>query len=100
MTTDNKDYEAALNLYTRALNLKPSDEAVKIRIEEINRLMDPICYGKNAYEKVICKADSLYANKDYPGAIQYYQRAAMLNPGEPYPAEMIEKINLVLEDTK
>jgi tetratricopeptide (TPR) repeat protein len=92
-----KEYENALNLYKRALTLKPTDEAVKIKIEEIKRLMDPICYGNTAYEKVICKADGYFASENYSGAIQFYQRAAMLNPGEAYPAKMIEKINGLLK---
>ena len=93
---DAKEYENALNLYNRALNLKPTDEAVKVKIEEIKRLMDPICYGNTAYEKVICKADGYYASEKYSSAIQFYQRAAMLNPGEAYPAKMIEKCNDIL----
>ena len=95
---DVKDYAASLKLYERAHSLDPADKEVIAKIIKVKELLDPNCYGKNAYEKVICKADALYASKDYRDAIQFYNRASMLNPSESYPAEMIENINRILKD--
>ena len=96
---DNKDYESSLRLYERAHGLDPADKEVIAKIAKVKELLDPNCYGKNAYEKVICKADAFYSNKEYDQAIQFYNRASMLNPSESYPAQMVEEINRIIKES-
>ncbi len=102
--------------YFEYLNMKYMDGVVKdeygkpIRVgypEEFKRLIAKIDGEKIKPFKVqeeieanyftsIMKADECLRNKDYANAKKYYETAIESKPGESYPKERIEKINLIL----
>lgn len=92
---DNKEYDKALKLYDYAYKYDSTDKYV---IDQFNRIkemqINPGC-GNNIYSRIIEKADELFNNKDFYNARKLYERATILKSSDPYPYEMIEKINLI-----
>ena len=100
---NNKNYEAAKQLYQSALQLKPGDQSLGIKIsqldnlmaEQANRLSDQKAKD-GAYNNAIAAADNLYQIKDYKGAAEAYNKALMIKPDELYPKQRISQIDNTL----
>lgn len=94
-----KDYAAAVSAFTKAIGLKPDETYPKQRITEINKIMDEIASARSSeYIKALETADKLYNKKIFDQAIDAYEAAAKLNPGDAYPELQINKIRKYMSD--
>lgn len=89
-----KDYENELKAYEEAVALKPNEALPQVKIRELNDFLRQY----ESYNAFVSKADELYINKQYEKAKLEYQKALEVLPDEPYPKEIISKINLALAE--
>ncbi len=103
----NKNYEGAKALYQSALQLRPGDQTVTLKISQLDNLMAE--QAKNlanqkaaddAYNTAIAQAEQAYAAKNYEVARQLFQKAATFKPANPYPGTKIAEIDRVVQAEK
>jgi tetratricopeptide (TPR) repeat protein len=90
--TQQKDYLQALNLYNKALGLKPDSKLVKDKIEEINQAIAGVENDKK-YLQAIQIADQALASNDLIKAKAQYQEAIKFKSGESYPKTKLSEIS-------
>jgi tetratricopeptide (TPR) repeat protein len=95
---DQKKYNDAKKLYTKALELKPEEEYPKGKIAEIKKIFAKIKAQK--YKAEIKKADDLFSKKSYNEAKTVYLKASEMKPKEQYPKEKIKEIDKLLAEIK
>ena len=95
---NNKSYNNAKIGYNEALTFKPKEIYPQDQIYKINKILSDIEANEQAYKKAIASADLSYNNKDYNGAIAYYNEALRYKSNETYPQEQITKINKIFAD--
>jgi len=94
-----KEYPEAKSKYIEASALFPEEEYPITKIEEIN-----LAHKSNnvelqqAYDKAISDADKYYSSKILDLAMESYMIAKSIFPDDPYPDEMIGKINTILDE--
>lgn len=100
-----KDYQEALNAFTKASEIKPEENYPKERIAYINDLLSELNRAKEEqdrinkeYSELISKADMAFNQQKYQEALEMYQQASNLKPQEIYPIEKIKEINKILEE--
>ncbi|MFV0378259.1 MAG: hypothetical protein ACK5JD_13275 [Mangrovibacterium sp.] len=93
-----KQYQPAKSGYQQALSLKPAESYPKEQIQKIDTELARLSQLDADYNKAIKEGDRLVGAVEYPGAIGQYQQALKLKPGEPYPAEQIEKVKQLQTD--
>lgn len=94
-----KDYSAAITTFTKASVLKPAETYPKQRIIEINKLKEETVLARSSdYNKALEVADKLYGKKVFDQAIEAYETASKLNPGDAYPELQIGKIRKYMSD--
>lgn len=86
-----KDYVNTLNLYKQARAIKPYDPYVNKMIEDLEKILDA------SYEDAIAKSNRAFEQGKYEKALQGYEDALRLKPGEMYPKESISKIRGLLD---
>jgi tetratricopeptide (TPR) repeat protein len=89
---------AAKALYSAANKIKGDESYPQEQVNNLTNLMTQWEDedSQKQYQKIIDKADELFAAKNLDGAEELYNRAIDLglNPGDPYPPAQIEKIKL------
>ncbi len=90
-STDN-NFDEAINFFTEALKLKPSDAAVKKRIEDIQNLKNKELAEKE-YADLIAQADQNFNNNQFDEAISTYNKALQIKKSETYPKDQLKKID-------
>jgi tetratricopeptide (TPR) repeat protein len=94
-----KDYAEAKSAFVKATGLKPAEIYPKQRIIEINKIIDEIALANSAdYNKALDVANKLYNKKIFDQAIDAYEAAAKINPGDAYPELQIGKIRKYMSD--
>ena len=93
-----RDFATAKLKYEQALKIKPGENYPKSMLQRVSEGMAEMKDAQQNYQSAIASADKLYQAKDYETAVAGYQSASRILPGEKYPAEQIEKINLVLQE--
>ncbi|UKN01319.1 hypothetical protein K6119_16450 [Paracrocinitomix mangrovi] len=91
--TDEKEYDAAIDYYERALKIKPDDAFPKTKIAEIKKLIEEEKAAKELMEKyqaAVKKADDLFASEDFVAAKSAYQDALDIKSDEVYPKNQIQ----------
>ncbi len=94
-----KEYQEAKSKYVEASALFPEEEYPITKIEEIN-----LAHKANnqeqqqAFDKAISDADKYYSSKILDLAMESYMIAKSIFPDDPYPDEMIGKINKILDE--
>ena len=73
--------------------LAAAEEAARLERERIESL-------RPQYNTFVKEGDKQYAAKAFDKAVEAYAKADELNIGETYPAEMIARINKIIEDNK
>jgi len=97
--TGAKDYAGAKSAFTKATGIKPAETYPKQRIAEITKITEEIELTRRAeYNKAIGEADKLYNTKIFDLAIDAYDAASLINPGDAYPALQISKIRKFMTD--
>lgn len=94
-----KDYGAAQSAFTKAKGIKPGEAYPNQRITEITKIVEEIELARRAeYNKALGEADKLFNTKVFDQAIDAYEAAARINPGDAYPAQQISKIRKFMSD--
>lgn len=94
-----KDYSGAITAFNKATALKPAETYPKQRIIEINTIIAGIASSHTSeYTKALEVADKLYNTKVYDQAIEAYEAAAKINPGDAYPELQIGKIRKYISE--
>ncbi len=94
-----KKYDEANKQYQAAGQILPTEAYPQQKIAQIDSLQNEIAAREKVekdYQEAISEADKLSAAKSYPEALEKYQAAAALKPGEDYPKAEISKINSIL----
>ena len=84
----------AKNLYSEANKIKSDESYPQEQVDELNKFLDKIRVDKEneAYQKIIDKADELFAAKTWDGAEKLYKRAITFKASDPYPPAQLKKI--------
>ncbi len=93
----NRDFALAKIKYEQSLKVKPGESYPKSMLERVSSGIAEMIDAQQNYQSTIASADQLFQAKDYEAALMAYQGAARILPSEKYPAEQIEKINVVLK---
>ena len=96
-----ENYSDAVSQYNIALVAKPGDAEATAKLAEAERLNTQKMAALRAqYNTFIKEGDKQYAAKALDKAVENYTKAADLGLGEPYPIEMIDKIDRLIEENK
>ncbi len=90
------NYVKALKYLLRADSLFPGNSTLAAKIKSLR----PLAQKQIKADVLIKNGDKLYAAKNYMAAKQSYQNAGKLVPGNSYPFEMIQKINILINNQK
>ncbi|MCB0477938.1 MAG: hypothetical protein KDC84_07235 [Crocinitomicaceae bacterium] len=100
-----KNYQEALNQYSKAAQLKPNEQLPTNKIIEIEEILKKLKDEQAAkeklekeYQNLITAGDNLFKSNDYENAKSKFQEALKLKPGESYPQEKITAIDALLKD--
>lgn len=87
------NYQDAKNKYVLAKSFK-NDPIVdqKIALAEQKMKEETASMLEANYQKIIAKADGYKAEKNWDGALKYYNRALSIKPEDEYPKKAIEEI--------
>ncbi len=94
-----KSYQLALEAFQKAEDLKPSETAVKEKIDRIRQILAARAHQEQVnlqFADTLRQADSLLKRKSYELALGKYQAAAALKPAETYPPTKIKEIDTLL----
>jgi epidermal growth factor receptor substrate 15 len=96
----NKNYELAISKYKSALNLKPNELKPKEKITSLEKLLkdqenasQKEAEKEKLYNSYISNGASKLNLKNYDGAIEDYNRALGLKPGDTFATSKIEEAN-------
>ncbi len=94
-----KEYTDAISAFDKAAVLKPAEAYPTQRIAEIHKIVEEMKLAHSAeYNKAIEVADKLYTAKIYDQAIEAYETAVKINPGDTYSELQISKIRKYMSD--
>lgn len=88
-----EDWIRALDYYSNALLLKPTEKHPQDRIAELEQkvdLMKEYEAKKAEFDKIVREADAEFESEDYLGSIKTYERALEILPEASYPQTQIE----------
>ncbi|MCO5261853.1 MAG: hypothetical protein M9901_03165 [Lentimicrobium sp.] len=88
-----KDYEAAREQFSIAINIKPEDKVTRDKLAEAGKLALERQEMLKQYEKTVSEADQIYASGDLSSARDKYTEATVLNPEENHPKQRIRDID-------
>lgn len=95
------NYPEAIKEYNKALRFKENDPTATQALKNATQLNDArLATLMNEYEQYISNADNQYNTNNLDKAIEYYSKALALNTGNTYPADMIDKISIMLQENK
>jgi tetratricopeptide (TPR) repeat protein len=98
---NDENYREAVSQYNMALVAKPGDAEATAKLAEAERLDNEKMAALRAqYNTFIKEGDKQYAAKALDKAVENYAKAVELGLGEPYPIEMIDKIDRLIEENK
>lgn len=107
-------YVEAKNKYQEVFAVDAGNAIATAKIAEIDGILAQIAAAEEAarlererieslrpqYNTFVKEGDKQYAAKAFDKAVEAYAKADELNIGETYPAEMIARINKIIEDNK
>ncbi len=94
-----KDYSDAIIAFSKAREIKPAETYPGQRITEINKIIEETKLARSSeYNKALEVADKHYSTKVFDQAIEAYENAAKMNPGDSYPELQIGKIRKYMSD--
>ncbi len=95
-----KDLTNSLASFKNANSIKPSETYPKQKITEIQAILDKDKAEGQRYQEAIAQADKLFTEEKYQAALEPYQRASGIKPGETYPKDQVTKINQLIAEQK
>ncbi len=84
--------QPALAAYRQGLQFKPGEIYPANRISEIQEKIRLLEDKAQQYARLILEADNAFSGNAFNAALQAYEQALTIQPGEPYPTERIGKI--------
>ena len=107
-------YEEAKAKYQEVFTIDEGNAVATAKIAQIEGILAQIAAEEEAarlererlealrpqYNSFIKEGDKQYAAKAFDKAVEAYAKAVELGLGEPYPVEMIDKINRLIEENK
>ena len=99
-----KNYEGAIEFYTKAQEFKPNDSEPKARIANATRLFEEAKKAETQakidaeYQEQMDKAEDLIKSKDFENAILAYEAAQKIKPNETLPKTKIAEANKLKAD--
>jgi len=83
-----KEYEKAISAYSQAL-VKKNDPAIVAKKEAAAKLRDAAdgAADQAQYDKILSAAQKNFEDKNYPKAIEYYDRAISFRSADPFPKQ-------------
>jgi tetratricopeptide (TPR) repeat protein len=95
-------YLEAIELYRKALSVKPNDAYATNRLDEATRLEKEKSVGEEdkEYQKILAAGQKYFDLGDYVKALDYYNRAKGMKPSDPAPQKKIDEINQILDNQK
>jgi tetratricopeptide (TPR) repeat protein len=95
------NYPEAIKEYNKALRFKENDPTATQALKNATQLNDArLASLMKEYEQYIYNAYNQYYTNNLDKAIEFYSKALALNTGNSYPAEMIDKISIMLQENK
>ena len=91
-----KKYAEARDTYVEALGKRTSDENVKEKIAEIDKLLVGQKTNDKLYNDYVTQADKQFNDKNYVMAKEFYRRALAMKPGSTYPTSQMAVIEKLL----
>ena len=88
-------YQEAIKSFTDASNLFPNRSYPKDKIAELNKIIGTQPENLASYSDNISKADKLFAEKNYKGAMQLYNLASKQQPDDKYSKGKISEISTI-----
>ncbi len=92
-----EQYTEAKNFYQQALKIKPDKKYPKKRLAEVENLLTAMAEKQQKYNAKIQEAQSLFASKNYNGAISAYKKASSIKPNEQLPKQKINEIQQLIQ---
>ncbi|WP_372932142.1 tetratricopeptide repeat protein, partial [Mariniphaga sediminis] len=99
-----EEFLSALDGYKAASKIFPKEQYPKDRIAEINDLLGLLMVAEEMQtalaerlEKLIGRADALYAEKKYSEARNAYRRALSVDPANRHAQQRVEEINAIIK---
>ncbi len=102
---DQKNYKGSIEIYNKALGVKPGEAYPTKRIAEAQRLIDAAKLQQDkdqqdaAYKDWIAKADQAFDGQQYQKAIDLYNKALEIKI-EPYPRQRINEAERLIAGAK
>ncbi len=94
-----KDYVEAKSAFVKASGFKPAESYPRQRLIAIDKIIEETAKARSTeYNTAIEIADKLYNKKVFDQAIDAYETAAKINPGDSYPELQIGKIRKYMSD--
>lgn len=90
-------YTEALELYTQASELKPTEAYPREKIIEINNILGDKAAQQQSYDALIADADAAFNARDWAVAVDKYTAASAVKPSETYPKQQLQKANKELQ---
>jgi tetratricopeptide (TPR) repeat protein len=98
--TEKGHYKKALEFYNQALILQPSQDWIRIRISEINKLQDQSLSEMDPYNRLLFDSESLIEQLRFEEARKCIEQACRLKPQERFPIARIAFLDHLLnQDT-
>ncbi len=94
------DYINAKASYQIAVRLAPEEQYPKDRLQQSLDMIKVQMYQNNLYQQKIQVADDMFTKGDFTGALQYYQEALSILPGDVYASGKIQEINRTQVDAQ
>jgi len=95
-----KDYLNAKASYQLAVSQNPNDDAAREKLSKTLDLLRSQKAQNILFDVAVASADKLFQAGDYEKAMQEYENASRLLPGDPYPKNKINEIIKIQVDTK
>ena len=89
-----KNYQAAIEKLSQALELFPDDVTAANKLREMQNAQDV----SNRYDAIIAQADKLYEDKAYKEAKAQYQNAMLVVAGDAYALDMIARLDPLIAE--
>lgn len=96
-----KNYKEAIAQYEKAKSLKPSEPLPGEKIEEMNRLLkeaSSTSQKEELYASNMQKGQAATTGKKFEEALNYYQNALSIKPGDQEAQDKVNEIQQILDD--
>jgi tetratricopeptide (TPR) repeat protein len=90
-----KDYQASRTEFEKASQLKPGESYPKEKLLEINQLLKQQDESRESFDQTLAKADEYFGNKEYDHALNEYQKALIIIPGQKMAMDKIDEISRI-----